>query len=400
MVLPASNMRPPLQLRNEIKVPDSAQSVRFAVEGNIDGLKLLFSQGLASPTAVSNTREFSLVRWALYGGMHNFETVKFLLNHGAFVDDESYHHVWDYAYRHKCTIRELNELRCITMNPPDKYEHADWFEEQQFPLVHKIILGRSSKLLKDELDSNPDAIRSKDAMGRTALDWATALSQLAHMRLLIDRGSPVDTMDIDGRTTILHAVDSHNNEVLRILLEAGASPNPKVPKDLFRSSPLISATFGGLIGMVELLIKFGAEINHRNPEGRTALQTVASMQTVEFAEMLLNHGADLSYVANNGHSPFTTAITFNNHAVLRHFLERCDSSQLSGLQLLPIVAEWADVTTMTILASSDILKHTLADRADFITSINTLLLRTDYDKALDDAFQKFSCQNRYTIGPS
>ncbi|KAF2752656.1 hypothetical protein EJ05DRAFT_270350 [Pseudovirgaria hyperparasitica] len=88
MVLPASNMRPPLQIRNEIKVPDSAQSVRFAVEGNIDGLKLLFSQGLAAPTAVSNTREFSLVRWALYGGMHNFETVKFLLNHGAFVDDE------------------------------------------------------------------------------------------------------------------------------------------------------------------------------------------------------------------------------------------------------------------------------------------------------------------------
>lgn len=187
----------------------------------------------------------------------------------------SYQHVWDFAFRVKCSSKELNELKCITLNPPSK--ERDWIEEQQFPEIHNIILGRSSKPLEAELDDNPDA------KGRTALDWATARAHLSNMRLLIARGSPINTMDVNGRTTVLHAVDSHDDDALRIILEAGANPNPEVPKGLFRSSPPTAASFGGLVGMIKLLIKFGAEVDECNPEGRTALQAVASMQNIECA---------------------------------------------------------------------------------------------------------------------
>lgn len=97
------------------------------------------------------------------------------------------------------------------------------------------------------------------------------------MRLLIVRGSPLNIIDLSGRTTVLHAVDSHNDNALRIVLEAGANPNPEVPKGLFRSSPLTTASFGGLVGMIKLLIEFDAKVDECNPEGRTALQTVTSM---------------------------------------------------------------------------------------------------------------------------
>ena len=56
---------PHLQLPTQVKVPDTAPSIRFAMEGDIDGLKYLFSQRLASPRAVSNSRGFSLVRVGL-----------------------------------------------------------------------------------------------------------------------------------------------------------------------------------------------------------------------------------------------------------------------------------------------------------------------------------------------
>jgi ankyrin repeat protein len=261
----------------------------------------------------------------------------------------------------KCSSTELAELRCITLN---SYAYRDWVEEQKFPVVHNIIFGRSSKLLSAELDDNPNAVRVTDAMGRTALDWATALAHLSEMRLLIDRGSPLNTMDVSGRTTVLHAVDSHNDDALRILLEAGANPNPEVPEGLFRSSPLTAASFGGLVGMIKLLIKFGAQVDACNPEGRTALQAVASMQNVSrmqnvnCADILLAYGADMCYVSSNGHSPFTTAIIYNNHAVLKLFVDWCDTSRLNGLQLLPTIAESADAETMSILTSSDLLKQT------------------------------------------
>lgn len=171
-------------------------------------------------------------------------------------------------------MEELNELRYITLNPPNTYTQVDWVKKQRFPLVHEIILGRSKKPLSDELDSNPDAVHVKDAMGRTALDWATARAQLSNTRLLIRRGSPLNTIDANGRTAVLHAADSHDDDTLRILLEAGADPNPEVPNGLFRSSPLIAASFGGLAGMIKLLIAFGAEINACNPEGRTALENM------------------------------------------------------------------------------------------------------------------------------
>lgn len=51
-----------VHLRTLRRVPDSAECVRFAMTGNIDGMKALFVQGLASPQDVSATRGYSITR--------------------------------------------------------------------------------------------------------------------------------------------------------------------------------------------------------------------------------------------------------------------------------------------------------------------------------------------------
>lgn len=53
---------PSLQLRTYRHVPDSAPAVNYTINGNIDALKALFAQGLASPIDVSDTRGYSLLR--------------------------------------------------------------------------------------------------------------------------------------------------------------------------------------------------------------------------------------------------------------------------------------------------------------------------------------------------
>lgn len=56
------NAGPQLQLATLRRVPDTALSVAYARQGNIDGLRLLFNDGLACPRDISDTRGFSLVR--------------------------------------------------------------------------------------------------------------------------------------------------------------------------------------------------------------------------------------------------------------------------------------------------------------------------------------------------
>ncbi|RMZ66333.1 ankyrin repeat containing [Pyrenophora seminiperda CCB06] len=282
-------------------------SIWFATNRNINSLKDLFNQGLASLWDVSYSRGFSL----------------------------------DYAYRKKCSCTELVELQCIILNPSSIYIYRDWVEEQKFPLIHNIIIGRSRKLLSVKLNNNPDAI--------------------SNIRVLINRSSPLNTIDISGRTTVLYVVDSHNDNALRILLEASANPNPKVLEGLFRSSPLIAASFGGLVGIIKLLLKFGAKVNACNLEGRTALHTVASI---------------------NGRLLLMTAIFYNNYAVLELFIDWCDTSSFKGLQLLPIIAKSVDAKTMAILAASNLLKQTL-DEDGFAAGRETLWSRIDYDEVLD-----------------
>ena len=265
----------------------------------------------------------------------------------------------------------------------------DWIEEQNFPEVHQIVLGRSSsKLLVTELNDDPFAVYAMDAKGRTALAWATARAQLDDMKLLIACGSLVDAMDTSGRSVLLNAVDSSNNEGVRIILEAGANPNPKVPDGLFRSSPLVAASIGSKVEMIKLLIKFGAEIDATNPEGWTALQAVIKAQNVECANVLLAGGADPGYISKSGHSALTAAIIYNSHAVLKLLIDWYHTDHLKGLQLLPIIAESADAETMSILGAWA-LKQTLLNGCDFVVSYEILHSRTDYNGRLDNAFRKF-----------
>ena len=56
------NIGPQFQLSTLRRVPDSAQCVNFALNGNIEGLKGLFIRGLASPRDVSSTRGYSILR--------------------------------------------------------------------------------------------------------------------------------------------------------------------------------------------------------------------------------------------------------------------------------------------------------------------------------------------------
>lgn len=59
--------------------------------------------------------------------------------------------------------------------------------------------------------------------------------------------------------------------------------------------------------MVEFLISLGADVNHSDNEGWTPLHATASCGFVSIARYLLNHGADLCSINNEGELPVDIA---------------------------------------------------------------------------------------------
>ncbi|KAF2752491.1 hypothetical protein EJ05DRAFT_321466 [Pseudovirgaria hyperparasitica] len=60
-LLPIYDLTYQLQLSIQRKVPDTAESILFAMKGDTSALKRLFGEGLASPVEVSSSRELSLL---------------------------------------------------------------------------------------------------------------------------------------------------------------------------------------------------------------------------------------------------------------------------------------------------------------------------------------------------
>ena len=57
-----ANLGPQVSLNTLRRVPNSALCIKYAMTGDIEGLKTLFTQGLASPTDVCSVRGYSLLR--------------------------------------------------------------------------------------------------------------------------------------------------------------------------------------------------------------------------------------------------------------------------------------------------------------------------------------------------
>ena len=82
------------------------------------------------------------------------------------------------------------------------------------------------------------------------------------IRLLIERGAPVNGGDICGLTAVHHSSTNNVNPiVLRALLEGGADPNAR---DRYGHVALHGAIMENQVSTVDLLMEFGADLDIRD----------------------------------------------------------------------------------------------------------------------------------------
>ncbi|KAI4187971.1 MAG: hypothetical protein LQ346_005403 [Caloplaca aetnensis] len=371
------NLGPHFEISTLRRVSDSAQCVTFALNGDIDGLKDLFRRGLASPRDVSSTRGYSVLRWAMYGKQYQTPM--------AASDNSPRNKAHQFLLMGGLTDTDVEALRCLTQD-------SDFVDEQNYTLLHRIVLGLSMQDLEEALSQHSDLIDVSDAMGRTALAWASARGDERSVVTLLRHGAEVNTIDVQRSGVVGHAADRNYVTCVRLLLEAGADPDIAASYGHKVGNPLnVAARNASDPLILKTLLDFGADVDSAGVDGTTALIHAARKDNANFATVLLEYGADLNALSTAGQTPLTTAVIFNSHNVLQLLLDRwfeySECPRLKGPHLLQIVALYADARTMAILTSTDHLvlnydaNYTLGD---FASRLNE---RPDATEKLIHAFE-------------
>ncbi len=114
---------------------------------------------------------------------------------------------------------------------------------------------------------------SPDDMGTsgvTPLMWASRAGHVPVVKALLEGGAGLDVRDrhVNGWTALIHAIHKGQNEVARLILEAGADPNARV--DGGATALMFAAAYGNT-AMVRALLEKGADPYAEGTGGVTAL---------------------------------------------------------------------------------------------------------------------------------
>ena len=124
------------------------------------------------------------------------------------------------------------------------------------------------------------------------------------LKILIEGGADVNGMNIEGYSPLLIASQASSVGVVKELLRSGAKPDygGSVP-----CTPLVAASKLGYVSILEELIKAGADVNYV-VQKVTALQVAATNGRLEAVEMLIENGAIVDFLNDEGRSALLFAV--------------------------------------------------------------------------------------------
>src|SRR5829696_3891150 len=125
------------------------------------------------------------------------------------------------------------------------------------PLMFGVLYGDVA-MVRTLIERGAD-VNLADDSGATPLMWA--LTDLEKTRLLIEKGADVNVRSADGRTPVLIASGMMGGtEVVRALLDAGANVKVKAPSLVGETTPLVQAAYVGDEATFKLLVERGADV--------------------------------------------------------------------------------------------------------------------------------------------
>lgn len=155
----------------------------------------------------------------------------------------------------------------------------------------------------------------------TALMNAVEANDVARVRALIEQGHDVDALTSSGDAPLVIAAYKGYDEIVRLLLEAGASTDAVDPG--MKATALHAAAYAGRTGAARLLIQHGIDIDRQGPyNGYTALHDAIWQNNIDTARVIVDGGADLTLKSHEGETPLQMARKRNRGEIVRMLQEK------------------------------------------------------------------------------
>lgn len=161
-------------------------------------------------------------------------------------------------------------------------------------------LARAADLLRGD----PGLARRRVGAQYDMLSVALASCRVEAVDLVVKGGAPLDGVEDKGLPLRL-ALRAADPKFAHLLLEAGASPNPKGnPSGPFRTAVTLNS-----LGAVRMLLDFRGDPDVMEATGNRPLHTALDMEHFRVAELLLDRGADPWAIDSGGANLGTAATT-------------------------------------------------------------------------------------------
>jgi len=147
-------------------------------------------------------------------------------------------------------------------------------------------LKRLAELVSDGVDLN----RTTNAEGSLALSSAALMGQMDVVKFLISKGAKVNAFDRVA-SPLYQAAFGKNPEVAQFLLKSGAKADEKLPEN--EETALHAAARSGAVPVIKVLLDHGAKVDALNEDGITPLMVAAHEGNAGAVSLLIEKGADV-----------------------------------------------------------------------------------------------------------
>ncbi|KAG8529065.1 uncharacterized protein KY384_005700 [Bacidia gigantensis] len=386
LVLSSTPLAGPIAtLKFQRAISGDADVFNFAKLGEVENMKRLFEDGLASPHDVHYESGLAISHRQIH-------VCKFLLqmNANPFLEDRTQwaaaDNAWDKILSRSFPSPTEKALR-------EMFSETECISRRDFTVLHKIILHLLPNDLDAVLAASTAEINAFDSNQRTAHSLAAERGDLPSLTTLFRYGADPAPASTSGSTALHFAACALDPCCLAPLIEHGAVIDARTNWD---QTPLIyAAAYREDKRHAEILLRKGADAGVRDLDGINALGWTAIVGNVPVAKMILSSGggADLIFAADNGgQTALTRCVSVNRYEILEAVIEKLkgDGLELVGdEQVLLAAAESADLRTLALLREFDFealdVTSVVDGNGECVEGV--LKRRADFDESLLAAFR-------------
>ncbi|MDX6694785.1 MAG: hypothetical protein QOF02_2388 [Blastocatellia bacterium] len=183
-------------------------------------------------------------------------------------------------------------------------------------LVSAVFKG-DLQAVKELIAAGVDVNVVDKEVGITALMQAVNFNNQEMVVLLLAAGADANARGEGGQTALTMLSNETTAETIWTLISAGAKVNHR---DDDGASPLITAAMVSNEPAIHALVEAGAKLNARDNEGRTALACAAEHDRLESVRVLLREGADVNRKTKDDETALSLARE-NEHPEIVKLLE-------------------------------------------------------------------------------